>query len=124
MYNITHNFNGNAVIATPKTLPEIDEVYIFKTNFDSELRQKVQPEYKYMNHGIPETAKEGEIFTYMETVNIDGLNRGITLVTREHRKSYIKKFFTQVKKELNADKNKQFRTATLRPQRIGLTYFS
>lgn len=123
MYNVTHNFQGRSVVATPKTMAELDQLYIFKTKFKCDLRQKQQPEYKYMNQGIPETAPEGEIYTYMETFEVDGINIGLSLVTKEKRKSYVAKFFKQAIKDIKENKAEQAKKCKQRPSKIGLSYF-
>ena len=123
MYNKTHNFNPRTVVATPKKLPELDELYVFKTSAKTNLKQKQQPEYKYMSHGIILTAPEGEIYTYMETFEIDGVNIGISLVTKESRKTYIAKFFKQAIKDIRNNKADQAKNCKLSPSKIGLSYF-
>lgn len=124
MYNITHNFKPRSVVATPKKLPELDELYVFKTHFKTDLKQKQQPEYQYMSHGVLVKAPEGEIYTYMETFEIDGVSIGISLVTKESRKSYIAKFFKQAIKDIRNNKADEAKKCRQSPSKIGLSYFA
>lgn len=123
MYNQTHNFQPRSVVATPKVTAEIDELYVFRTNMRTDLRQKRQPEYTYMSHGILLSAADGEIYTYMQTFEIDGMNIGITMISKETRKSYVGKFFKQAVKDIRENKAEEAKKATARPKKIGLSYF-
>lgn len=120
---ISHTFRTDGV-AAPRTKPEIDSLYVYDTSMKIPFTQKKQiAEYEYMMRGMKETAPEGEVYTYTQTVTIDGVKKGLTLVTKDGRKTYVKKFFKESIKQIKEDKLDKFRHAKARPSELGVRYF-
>lgn len=122
MYYHTINKAGMGV---PKTKPEIDSLYVYKTRSTFPFRQKKQvAEYKYSNHGVPEVAKEGEIYSFVRTVEIDGVKRNLLMITKDSRKTYVEKFFKKAVKDIkdSQDIMEKFKSSGIRPTRLGIEY--
>lgn len=117
-----HRFD-NTGRAVPKKLPELNALYVFHTSADIKFRKKAQPEYRYMSNGILLTAAEGTAYTYTRTVTIGGVKKGLTLVSLEHRKTVVEKFFKEsidrIKKEQELED--KFKSAMLSPIQVGLS---
>lgn len=114
-------------VTTSKRLPEIDSLYVYKTKQKvPKLIQRQQPGdgYKYKNHKALQTASEGEIYIYHRTATIDGVNNGLTIVTKEKRKTKIDAF---IKESLDSLTDKQidlFKKAKQSPSELGIYYLA
>lgn len=110
-----------------KKIPEIDSLYVYHTRHEvKKLVQRQQPgeNYRYKNHKALEVADEGEIYIYHRTAIVDGVRKGVTIVTKEHRKGEIDKFISNSIKLLNADQKQLFKTAKNSPTELGIYYLA
>lgn len=123
MYN-KRVFDNKQGVYVPKLKPKLDELYVYRTSSDIPFRKKQQnAEYKYTDSGSIVTSNFGEIFTYAQTVTIDGVKRGLLMISKEARKTVIEKFFKEAVKSIKEDKLalEKFKKAT-KPQTTGIKY--
>lgn len=110
-----------------KKIPEIDSLYVYHTRHEvKKLVQRQQPgeNYRYKNHKALEVADEGEIYIYHRTATIDGVRKGVTIVTKEHRKTKIDTFIKDSLKLLNDKQKEIFKTAKQSPTELGFYYLA
>lgn len=122
MYNRILDKRQNVYV--PKQKPELNYIYVYKSRNKLGFRQKKQEaEYKYKDNGAIITSSFGEMFIYSNTYTIDGVTNGVLLVTKEHRKSYVHKFFKEVVKEIgeNPDFLGKFKKAN-KPIKLPIAY--
>lgn len=109
-----------------KRIPEIDKLYVYATRHYTAFNQRKQKGtgYKYFNRKALEKAGEGEIYIYHQTFKLDGVMRGVTMVTKDKRKTVVQKFFKESVAEISKDKYKLqlFKAATKVPEQIGIEY--
>lgn len=109
-----------------KKIPEIDSIYAYKTRHTAPFTQRHQEGvgYRYSNHKALESAKEGEIYIYHQTALIDGVENGLTMVTKDKRKTIVQKFFKESIDEIKKDGGltHQFKTAKASPSQLGIYY--
>lgn len=109
-----------------RRIPEIDSLYVYQTRHKTGFNQRQQSGdgYRYTNHKAIEKAGEGEIYIYHQTFVIDGIMKGLTLVTKDKRKTYVQKFFNDSISSIKKDKYRLqiFKEAKQTPEQIGLYY--
>ena len=83
-------------------LPQIESVYVYNLNRPVEFTHREQPEagYRYKNRNVFLESREGEIHIYHQSIEIDGILKGITMVTLDADEKRVKKFFKTVAPEV------------------------
>lgn len=86
-------------------LPQIESVYVYNLNRPVEFTHREQPEagYRYKNRNVLLQSNEGEIHIYHQSIEIEGVIKGITMVTLDGNAKRVKKFFGTVKKQIQED---------------------
>lgn len=109
-----------------KRIPEIDSLYVYSTRHNAPFTQRQQPGegYRYTTRNSIDRADEGEIYIYHQTVKIDGVVKGITIVTKDKRKTYVQKFFKDSVETIAKSKPQLqiFKEATQTPTQLGIYY--
>lgn len=107
-------------------IPEIDSAYIYKTNHEAKFTQRHQEgdRYRYKNHKAIMYAGEGEIYIYHQTVKIGDFFNGITLVTKDPKKTRVEKFFKETRDKIkdSEELTNALRAAKASPKEIGIYY--
>jgi len=107
-------------------IPEIDSLYIYKTNNSIPFTVNKQEGvgYRYQNHKTIQKGSVGEIYIYHQTAVIDGTENGLTIVTKCSKKMITKKFFKDSINTIKASKDltAQFKAAESSPTEIGIYY--
>lgn len=98
---------------------ELNEVYVWNTSAKIDLTQVKQPAFKYQENGEVKVAPAGKVYVYSKTIKVNGVSKGITMVSFEHRITKVKEFFNKVSKELDT---KVFLKAQNKPVKLGLKY--
>lgn len=90
-------------------LPQIDSVYAYNLNRPVEFTHREQPEegYRYKNRNVLLKSKPNEIHLYHQSIEVDGVLKGITMVSLDADQKRVKKFFKTIAKQVEGDKNKQ-----------------
>lgn len=108
-------------------IPELDSVYVYKTNIKASFTQREQlgTGYRYKSHKALFKADEDEIYTYHQTIVVDKVMRGITIVTKCDKVTPVKQLFAEVKKKIKEDEatKKLFFATKSTPREIGV-YFT
>lgn len=91
-----------------KNLPQIDSVYVYNLNRPVPFTHREQPEagYRYKNRNVLLQSNEDEINIYHQSVEINGVLKGITMVTMDDDKKRVQKLFKGVAKEVSSDPEK------------------
>lgn len=107
-------------------VPELDSLYVYKTNHEAEFthREQLGTGYRYKSNKALMSAGEDEIHVYHQTVEIDGVTKGITLVTKNDDEKAVKEFF---KGSIELIENtpqliKSFKSAKSTPQELSIRY--
>ena len=95
-------------MASARYLPQIDSVYVYNLNRPVDFTHREQPEegYRYKNRHLLLQSKENEIHIYHQSIEIDGVIKGITMVTLDGDEKRVKKFFKSISKEVESDQAK------------------
>lgn len=101
--------------------PELNEVYAWQTSAHFEFQQVKQPRYPYREGNEIKTAEPGQVYVYSQSIVVNKVCKGITLVTKEKRKTYVKEFFNKVEELLEKDPSK-FLKAQETPAKLGISY--
>lgn len=109
-----------------RRLAELDSLYSWRTKANIKFTQVLQEGigYKYKNHKALIMADENEIYIYKQTLKIDGVNKGLTLVTKNGNKEKVKKFFNDSIKKIKADEElkSKFIGTMVVPVELGIYY--
>lgn len=109
-----------------KKTPEIDSLYAYDTKHRVKFthRQQLGAGYKYTNHKAIMNAAEDEIHIYHRTVEIKGVTKGLTMVTKNSKFREVQKFFNEQAKAIEADEKlfDIFSHAKATPVELGLLY--
>lgn len=116
MYNRIDNTRN---VQSYSRFAEIDQLYVWNASTEIEFTQVKQREFKYQEEGKIKTAEAGKIYVYSQTVTIDKVTKGLTIVSFEKRKTAIKNFFD---KSISKIDKKTFNTAQNRPVKLGIKY--
>lgn len=102
-------------------VPELDSLYVYHTRHEvKEVVKRLQPSvYRYTVNGV--VLQDDGIYTYHKTLVLDGVRKGITIVTKEHRITKIKDFFKAVEKDIPLA---SFKTATATPHNLNIKYLA
>jgi len=94
---------------TSKKTPEIDSLYAYATRHAARFthRHQLGSGYKYTNHKAIINANDDEIHIYHRTVTINGVTKGLTMVTKNSKVREVQKWFTQQVKEIEADSKRE-----------------
>lgn len=89
-------------------LPQIDSVYAYNLNRPVPFTHREQAEegYRYKNRHQIIQSKENEIHIYHRSIIIDGVIKGITMVTLDGDSARVKKFFSKVAKIVKSDQTR------------------
>lgn len=89
-------------------LPQIDSVYTYNLTLPVKFthREQFEAGYRYKNRNVLLQSKEGEINIYHQSIVINGIIKGITMVTMDSDKKRVKKFFSTIAKEVEANPTK------------------
>lgn len=89
-------------------LPQVDSVYVYNLNLPVPFTHREQPDagYRYKNRNVLLQSKKGEINIYHQSIEIDGILKGITMVTLDSEKKRVEKFFKTIAKEIKKDQEK------------------
>lgn len=109
-----------------KRIPEIDSLYVYKTRHSIPFTHRQQPGegYRYTSQKAIEQASEDEIHIYHQTAVIDGVENGLTMVTKSDNVDDVEQFFKDSIEEIADDKKKtsSFKLAKTAPSQIGVYY--
>lgn len=107
-------------------VPELDALYVYKTRHKAPFTQRLQESagYVYSDSQAVQKSEENEIYIYHQTFEVDGVSNGITMVTKEKRKTKVKQFFEDAIDEVSKDTKmtNSFKLAKLSPSQIGIYY--
>ena len=108
-------------------VPELDSVYVYKTNQEAKFthREQLGTGYRYKSHKALFQAAEDEIHIYHQTLVVDKVMRGVTVVTKCDKVTPVKALFSEVKKKIKEDEatKKLFFATKSTPREIGV-YFT
>jgi len=109
-------------------IPEIDSLYVYKTRlnglkFTGHLN-KVDG-YRYTHHKVILRANENEIYDYHRTISMNGVERGLVMITKNPNSKEVQKWFNDQIKKIESDDELfiVFKSAKSTPQELGL-YFT
>lgn len=102
-------------------IPELNSLYVYDTRHEvKEVVKRLQPSvYRYTVNGF--VLQDEGIYTYHKTLVLDGVRKGITIVTKEHRITKIKEFFKEVEKDIPIA---SFKSATASPHNLNIKYLA
>lgn len=98
----------NAKMTLAKNLPQIDSLYVYNIGRETPFHHREQPDegYRYKNRNAIISSKENEIHIYHQSAVINGVIKGITLVTLDNNDNSVKKFFKNAIEEIGKDEGK------------------
>lgn len=109
-----------------KKTPEIDSLYAYETRHRVKLthRHQLGSGYKYTNHKAIMNAGEDEIHIYHRTATINGVTKGLTMVTKNSKFRDVQRWFNEQIKTIEADDKlfDIFSHAKATPVELGLLY--
>lgn len=109
-----------------KKIPEIDSLYVYATAHIIKFTHRNQSGegYRFKNHKAIQKAADGEIHIYHRTAVINGVKKGLTLVTKNSKVRDVQKFFNEQIKVIEADDAlfKKFCVAKESPVELGIYY--
>lgn len=107
-------------------IPEIDSLYVYRTHHKIKFtrRHQLGEGYRYTVKKAILKAGEDEIYIYHQTATIDGVTKGLTMVTKNSKFRDVQKWFKeQISKiESNEDFLKTFKSAKSTPVELGIYY--
>lgn len=110
---------------TSKKIPEIDSLYAYRTRHKAKFtrRHQLGEGYRYKQRKGLLKAGMDEIYIYHQTVEINDIMRGITLVTKNSKFREVQRWFKEQVKEIeNNQKLFDKFSKSKSPQEIGLHY--
>jgi hypothetical protein len=109
-----------------KKIPEIDSLYVYKTRHKAKFTHRKQEGegYRYTLKKAILRASEGEIHIYHRAAEINGVMRGLTMVTKNDKFREVQKWFTEQIKEIKVDEKltAKFMGAKYSPMELGIYY--
>lgn len=107
-------------------IPNIDSLYVYQTRHKAKFTRRLQlgTGYRYRMNKAVVRAGEDEIYTYHRTTVIDGVEHGLTLVTKDARYRAVQKWFNEQAGVIAANKPllDKFKKAKSTPRELGITY--
>ena len=107
-------------------LPELDSLYVYSTKHKAKFTRYHQQGsgYRYTNHNAVIQAEEDEIYIYHMTVTIEGVCKGITIVTKNGKYREVQAFFKDSVDQIANDSQKldKFKHAKTTPSELGILY--
>jgi cbb3-type cytochrome oxidase subunit 1 len=91
-----------------KYLPQIDSIYAYNMTRETPFTHRHQDteDYEYVDrHSILRTDKNG-IEIYHQSAEVNGVSKGLTMVTLDSDEKRVKEFFDNAIKELETDPSK------------------
>lgn len=111
---------------TSKKIPEIDSLYVYHTRHKTKFKHYHQlgSGYRYTNHKSILKAGEDEIHIYHQTVTINGVTKGLTMVTKNSKVRQVQKFFKEQIEVIKFDDElfDKFSHAKATPVELGILY--
>lgn len=109
-----------------KRVPEIDSLYVYHTSHFVKFHHRHQPGtgYRYMSHKVLLQAGEDEIHIYHRTATINGVSKGLTMVTKQSKVREVQKWFKEQIALIEDDAKlfDKFSHAKSSPTQLGLFY--
>lgn len=107
-------------------VPEINSLYVYDTRHKMKFthRHQLGTGYKYTNHKAILKAGEDEIHIYHRTATIEGVTKGLTMVTTNAKFRDVQKWFNEQIKEIQESERllSKFNHAKATPTELGLYY--
>lgn len=120
-----------------KKTPEIDSLYAYDTKHRVKFthRHQLGSGYKYTNHKAIINAGEDKIHIYHRTATINGVTKGLTMVTKNGKFREVQRWFNERIKDIEMDAEREhtslegdntlfykFSHAKATPVELGLLY--
>lgn len=107
-------------------VPELDSLYVYKTTHEATFthREQLGTGYRYKSYKALNSAGEDEMHVYHQTVVIDEVMKGLTLVTKNNDAKAVEEFF---KGSIELIENtpqlvKAFKAAKSTPRELSIRY--
>jgi len=92
-------------MSNARYLPQIDSVYVYNETRLLPFHHRPEPDagYRYKNRNVLLKSKQGEIHIYHQSIEINGVIKGITIVSLDDNEKRVKKLLESVKKTVSED---------------------
>lgn len=107
-------------------IPELDSLYVYKKKTETPFHHREQEGtgYRYKSHNVIYNGGENEIHIYHQTATIDGVIKGLTMVTKNGNEKAVKKWFKEQVKTIESDSKllAKFKAGKATPSELGIYY--